>query len=163
MSLLVRKAKPAAGQLGAQVEVVVDLAVEDDRVAAVLRGDRLVAARDVDDGKPAHAEAEIPVDEIAAVVGPAMHDAVALRDDRLARDRAPASTVPTGDAAHASALPRRLPGRHRKPRSAYARPKRADFLLERFDSLDVAQDDADPVRIELEIAAQARGLLRDRQ
>ena len=61
VSLLVRNANPASGELAAQVEVVVDLAVEDDRIPAILRGDRLMAAGDVDDGEPAHAEAEIPV------------------------------------------------------------------------------------------------------
>ena len=100
--------EPGRGELGAQVEVVVDLAVEDDRVAAILRGDRLMAAGDVDDGEATHAEAEIAVDELAAVVRSAMDDAVALRDDRLARDGPSTPAVPPGDAAHASAPAPRL-------------------------------------------------------
>ena len=44
------------GQLGPQLEVVVDLAVEDDPVAAVRVGHRLVAVLDVDEGQPVEAE-----------------------------------------------------------------------------------------------------------
>ena len=42
-----------------------DLAIEDDRQAAVGADDRLMAARDIDDAEPAHAEAEVAVDEMA--------------------------------------------------------------------------------------------------
>src|SRR6185295_16197575 len=39
--------------------------------------------------------------------------------------------------------------------------KRAQLRFEALDPLDIAQDDADAVRIELEIVADARGGLRD--
>ena len=78
----------AALELAAQLGMIEDLAVEDDRVAAVGAEDRLVAALDVDDAEPAHAEAEIAVDEIAGIVGAAMANRVAGGGD--ARPAAPA-------------------------------------------------------------------------
>ena len=77
----------------------------------------LMTAADVDDGKAAHAETEIAVDQITAVIRPAVHDAIALPGDGLARDRASTSTVPTGDAAHGLTLRCGWFGRdiHRRP------------------------------------------------
>ena len=63
-----------------------------------------MATGDIDDGQAAHAETEIPVHQITAIVRSAMDDAVALLGDGLARDRAPFSTIPTGDAAHGLTL-----------------------------------------------------------
>ena len=50
--------EPVAGALSslAQFDVVVDLAVEDDRDGPVLVEHRLLAGGHVDDGQPAHAE-----------------------------------------------------------------------------------------------------------
>src|SRR5436309_13913171 len=48
-------------------------------------------------------------------------------------------------------------------RSAAPCTQRAQFLLETLDPLEVAENDADGVRIELEIAADARGRLGDDQ
>ena len=80
--------------------MVVDLAVEDDRVAAVLGEDRLVTAGDVDDAEAAHAEAEVAVGEHAAVVGPAMDDGVALPGDDARRHRAPGPPIPSRYSTH---------------------------------------------------------------
>ena len=71
-------------KLAPDVEVVVDFAVEHDRKAAVGGVHRLMAAGDVDDAEPPHAEAEVAIDEDAAIVGSAMADDVALRlNDRF--------------------------------------------------------------------------------
>ena len=67
-----------------KLEVIDDLAVADDRIASVRAGDRLVAVLEVDDAEPAHAEAEIAVDEIAGVVGTAMDQMATLARDRAA-------------------------------------------------------------------------------
>ena len=71
MSLCVRNRTPAF-QFAADFGMVDDLTVADDRVAAVLAGDRLVPARDVDNAETAHAEAEIAIDQVAGVIGPAV-------------------------------------------------------------------------------------------
>src|SRR6516225_6154392 len=52
-------------ELPAQLMVIVDLAVEDDRDGAVLVGDRLVATGDVDDAQAPHAHGDAVADEIA--------------------------------------------------------------------------------------------------
>jgi hypothetical protein len=54
---------PAPFEHRPQLEVVVDLAVLDDLDRAVLVSDRLVTARDVDDGEPARAERDRAVHE----------------------------------------------------------------------------------------------------
>ena len=52
-----RKTWPRALEVAPQLAVVVDLAVEDDPDGAVLVGDRLMAAFEVDDAEPAHRQA----------------------------------------------------------------------------------------------------------
>ena len=64
-------------EFAAQLAVVVDLAVEDDRESAIGRAHRLVAAAEVDDAEPAVTQPERAVDEAARVVGPAVRDEVA--------------------------------------------------------------------------------------
>jgi hypothetical protein len=65
-------------EAGAQLGVVVDLAVVDDRVAAVLGDHRLMAERrQVDDGQPALGEAERPVGHLTRIVGAAMRERIA--------------------------------------------------------------------------------------
>jgi len=64
-------------QLLAQLEIVVDLAVEDDPRAAVLVVNRLRSAFEIDDREAAHSEADRAVDVKAVVVGTAMPDRVA--------------------------------------------------------------------------------------
>ena len=71
-------------QLGDQLLVVVDLAVEDDDDAAVLVEQRLLAGREVDDRQAAVAEADARLDVKAAFVGAAM----VLRSRSCARARA---------------------------------------------------------------------------
>jgi len=59
-------------ELGGQLGVVEDLAVEDDPVAAVLGAERLLAAGQVDDGQPGMAEERVLVAPGAELVGPAV-------------------------------------------------------------------------------------------
>ena len=60
-----------AGQLGVQLEVVVDLAIGDERGAAGLV-ERLVAGREIDDREPRLHHADIARAVMAVAVGPAM-------------------------------------------------------------------------------------------
>src|SRR5689334_4536000 len=85
-----------------------DLSVEHDRIAAVGAQDRLVPAFDIDDAEPAHAEAEVPVGEVARVVRTAADEAVALTDQRFLGHRPPTASVPAGNAAHGKLLTLRL-------------------------------------------------------
>jgi hypothetical protein len=55
-------------ELGAQLEVVVDLAVEDDRVTIISVAQRLVRVLHVDDRKPVEAEDDVRVVPRAAFV-----------------------------------------------------------------------------------------------
>ena len=59
-------------ELGAQVEVVVDLAVVGDRVAPVGGVHRLLAVRDVDDRQPPVGQAARAAGDDALAVGPAV-------------------------------------------------------------------------------------------
>ena len=83
-------------QLGAELPVVVELAVLDDDDAAVLVRDRLVAGLEVDDRQPAGGETDGAVDVDAARVGPAV-------DERRAHRLEPAPVRPRG--RHDSADP----------------------------------------------------------
>ncbi len=96
----VRKRCPRAFEPGPQLAEVVDLAVENDRDAAVLVEDRLVAARQVDDRQPPHPERDRSVDEIACIVGAAMRHRIAHADDVRLRGGRAAQTDDPGDAAH---------------------------------------------------------------
>ena len=65
----------AAGQQRlAELGVVEELAVEGDPDGAVLVGDRLPAAGEVDDGEPSGAEGEAGLAVVVLVVGPAVGD-----------------------------------------------------------------------------------------
>ena len=104
----VAKVRPRACELGAQVEVVVDLAVVGDRVPPVRGVHRLLAVRDVDDRQPT-------VREPAGAVG---HDAVAVGPPvllagvhALEERRVGVESVVAGDAAHAWVGPNVLGGR----------------------------------------------------
>ena len=92
---------PQGLQLGDQVLVVVDLAVEDDDHRAVFVEQRLLARGHVDDGQPPVAEAQPGLDVQAALVGPA----VGLRRIHAAKDDVVDGALATGveeagDAAH---------------------------------------------------------------
>src|SRR4029077_1180627 len=64
------RAQPVATlkKVASQLEVVVELAVERDPELAVARAHRLVAALDVDDREASVTEADVSVDDGAAVV-----------------------------------------------------------------------------------------------
>ena len=79
MSHAVANRAAGALELVAQLDVVVDLAVLRDGDRAAVDRDRLMTAGDVDDAQSRRAERRRPVDEHAAVVGPAM----AQRRDHL--------------------------------------------------------------------------------
>src|SRR5918911_1590505 len=64
--------RPASLEAGAQRVVVVDLAVDDRGHAAVLRVERLVAARDVDDRQPRVGERDRPDAPERLAIGTAM-------------------------------------------------------------------------------------------
>ena len=83
-------------ELGAELAVVVELAVLDDDDAAVLVRDRLVAGLEVDDREPARGEPDGAVDVDAARVGPAV-------DERRGHRLEPARSAPRG--RHDSADP----------------------------------------------------------
>src|SRR4051794_19563536 len=59
-------------ELGAQLAVVVDLAVLNDGDAAILAGDRLVAVLEVDDRESPHRQRDAALMEDAIAVGSAM-------------------------------------------------------------------------------------------
>jgi hypothetical protein len=61
-----------------------------------------MAAGDVDDAEPAHAKAEIAIDEMALVIGPAMDQAIALAGDNRLLDGTAAPSIPARNSAHAS-------------------------------------------------------------
>src|SRR5213594_3486271 len=95
------KAMPAGDQVAPQVMVIVDLPIEDDLNGAILVGDRLLPAGDVDDRQPAHAERHLGGDEVAAVVRAAVDNRVAHRAHGAAGLLVPElPSREAGDAAH---------------------------------------------------------------
>src|SRR5262249_3024717 len=70
------EAVPDALELGSQLELVVDLAVEHDAHVTSLVPHRLLAASDVDDRQPAMAKKHmlVLVDEFALAIRPAMNE-----------------------------------------------------------------------------------------
>ncbi len=103
-----------AAKLLAKLEVVVDLAVEDQLVAAVVARERLEArVGEVDDREPEVAEADAVVAEDTAAVGPAVRQPVEHLLDVVARWRG-GEVDDTAEAAHQTVL--------RRPASVYAAP-----------------------------------------
>jgi hypothetical protein len=95
------EAVPAGFEPGAQRDVIVDLAVAHRDHLARLVGQRLRAARDVDDREPPAADAARAAHRPAVAVGTAMHERRAhAREDRLRVG--PHHAV---DAAHPSTYP----------------------------------------------------------
>ena len=91
VSPFVVKRVAAAAELGAELAVVVDLAVEDDRDRAVLVVDRLVAGLEVDHPQPLD-----PERHVAVAVDPARVRAPVLERAHI-RSGSPAATgVPRG-------------------------------------------------------------------
>ena len=71
------EAVPGQLELSAQLDVVVDLAVEDDDDGAVLVADRLVPGLQVYDGQPLDPEPGAFARKGSALIGPPMNDHVA--------------------------------------------------------------------------------------
>ena len=91
-------------ELAAQLLVVVDLAVEDEREVPVVGEERLVAGGDVDDGEPPHADREVRADVDAGAVGAAVHDRAQHPVEQLG-----VGAGEPGDAAHSGQPTGRLP------------------------------------------------------
>ena len=89
-----------AHELLVQLLVVVNLAVEHDADRAVLVEDRLLAAFEVDDAEPAHAERDAVVDVDALFVGTAVHHHAAHRADLVLDDGLIVPADDSGYAAH---------------------------------------------------------------
>ena len=91
-----------AGQPLAQFEVVVDLAVEDQVVAAVEPGQRLVRVVDVDDRQPAEADRDVVVVQTPPSSGPAVAHVVQRGlDARRATPRVAVGREESDQSAHA--------------------------------------------------------------
>ena len=91
-----RERVPGRDQLGAQLPVVVDLAVADEVHGAVLGRERLPAPGHVDDGQAAHAEPGPGERHLAVVVGPAVPQRTHHRRELRGGNRP--LRIPGGDA-----------------------------------------------------------------
>ena len=93
-------------EVGAQLAIVVDLAVEDDPDGAVLVADRLVAAGEVDDAAAAACPRPTrAVDVDAFVVGAPVNDGLTHRPDDSRLDLlVPIVIELSGDAAHVEVI-----------------------------------------------------------
>jgi hypothetical protein len=100
-----REGAPQALELGAQVEVVVDLTVVGDAVAPVGGVHRLLAVRDVDDRQPPVGQAAGPVERDAVTVRAAV---LLARVHALEERWVGGEPVVSGDATHASGRSSRL-------------------------------------------------------
>src|SRR5437016_1925238 len=98
------KGMAARFEIGAQLSIVVNFAVEDDRDAVVFVEGRLLAGKQVDYRQPPHAERDSIVDEIAFRIRPAMNHAVTHRTQQflfaIRRRRACVQVSPSSDSAH---------------------------------------------------------------
>ena len=99
----VRRPEAVAGglELGPQRGMVVDLAVLHDDDAAVLVGDRLVAALEVDDRQPPRGQAGAAQQRLPCAVGPAVAQRVAHGAQQRGVDGAPVGADDAADPAHA--------------------------------------------------------------
>ncbi len=105
MSLVVSNVSPAPRELFPKLNVVVDLAVVDEQVAVVIRGERLPSAREVDDREPGRDEAGPRVEREPVAVRPAMANRPRHAEERRFGDRLP-SLGPhnAGDPAHGQSV-----------------------------------------------------------
>ena len=92
----------ACFQLGPKFEVIVDLAVVDDDVAAIRREYRLMAAGEVDNTQSLHVHAKIGIDPGPIIIGPAMNDGITLLLDERGKNRVAAASIPASNPAHSS-------------------------------------------------------------
>src|SRR6478672_488881 len=85
---------PAANQLALQLQIVVDLAVEDDGDAVARH--RLLTGGEIDDGEPLVIESDRPIDEAPLVVGPRCCRTAAICDNTgSSTGRGSRCTMPT--------------------------------------------------------------------
>ena len=70
-----REAMPALFEIGAQFDVVIDLAVADDVNRSVFVRDRLLAAREIDNAEPPHRQTDSRRDKKSFIIRPAMPQA----------------------------------------------------------------------------------------
>src|SRR5438067_1929619 len=113
-----------AFELAPERRMIDDLAVEDDRVAAVGAEHRLMPAFDVDDAEAAHAEAEVAVDQVAGVIRTPVLETIADCRDSVLGHQPAAASIPACDSAHAVAvctISRRWPKRDVMPQHSPAR------------------------------------------
>ena len=93
------EAVAARDQLAAQLDVVVDLAVEDDPDALVFVGERLAPAGEIDDAESGGDRGRPGAQVIAVIVGAAVRDQLGHAEDLRAIDRG-CLVHATGNAAH---------------------------------------------------------------
>src|SRR5215475_4472070 len=74
-----RVAMPASLQILSQLQVVVNLAVEDDRERMIFVTDGLVAGREVDDAEAAHPQSDRAIQKKSVIVGASILDYPAHR------------------------------------------------------------------------------------
>ena len=80
-------------QVAAQLLVIVDLTVVDDRDRPILILDGLVPGGEIDDAEPAHCQPHIPLDIKAIIIRSAMNDLPVHRLQETALDSSPGNTV----------------------------------------------------------------------
>ena len=101
----------ARGEIGAQLEVIVNLAIADDVNASVLVGNRLPAAIEIDNAEPAHGQADAGFDEETVLI----RSAVTKRVRHFAQESRAVGPIfradVTGDAAHWLTFRAESPGR----------------------------------------------------
>ena len=102
------EAVPSPLELHAQLEIVVDLAVEDHPQRPVGVREGLMPRRKVDDGQPAHREARGTVDVIALVVRAAVRDEVVGPLQQGLIGNATVAVNHAADSAHRAILAKRL-------------------------------------------------------
>src|ERR1700741_1853101 len=99
------KLMPAVLEFGPQFRKVVDFTVVDDPGRAILVEHGLVAARDINNGKTAHAETRAVGDIDTFVVGTTVHDLVAHVADESFTDVALAARAyDPGNSTHGDPL-----------------------------------------------------------
>src|SRR6185369_6305777 len=96
-----REGVATPGELGRQLPIVVDFAVEDRPDAAVLAAHRLMARRQIDDLEPAHRERGRALEEESLVVRTSVREPIVhpLQDSRI-RSTVAAGEDVADDAAH---------------------------------------------------------------
>src|SRR5262249_33124925 len=99
LGIAARRESPAAGrQLVAQVTIVVDLAVEDQRRGPVVTRHRLPPRDEIDDRQPRHPERRLAIEMAPGVGGPATLERPQHRAE--AAPAAAARAAPAGDPTH---------------------------------------------------------------